>query len=181
MPCSPMRNLLWLCLIFSACLPDRNLEIRPLPPMPPVNPSDSTKGLRINEILSTGSPDWVEIYNSGTKPVTIKSNSWYFSDDLAEPKKFTFPLDYVIGAGSFLVVACSTGISPSTPAEPRAGFSLSSAGEKIGLSRLQADTVLWIDSVSFPAIPSGQSYGRSPDGGPVFKIFSTPSKGAANP
>jgi hypothetical protein len=176
-----MKNISYLLLLLCSCLPDRELQVKPKEPLPPVEVEDSTKAIRINEINSTGSPDWVEIFNSGKKPVKITANSWFLTDDVKTPKKFTIPLSYTIPAGSHFVVACSTGIDLSTAVELKANFSLSSTGEEFAILRMQNDTLIWVDSLSFPAIPNGSSYGRSPDGGPTLSIFSIPSKGASNP
>ena len=63
------------------------------------------------------------------------------------------------------------------PAVPHTNFRLRAGGETLLLTNPAGETV---DQVEWERIPNNFSWGREPDGGPEWRIFSTPTPGAAN-
>ena len=129
--------------------------------------------LKINEIYSTGdatTPDWVEIFNAGNQSVDL--SGWKIYDNGGQtgtkPKK-EFPVGTSIPAGGFFVITVDDGSA--------SGFGLSSNGEEIWLEK--PDETIG-DDVTFPALETGQSYGRYPDGSYNFQVFYVVTPGTAN-
>ncbi len=126
--------------------------------------------LYLNEVLSTGSPDWIEIYNPNNQDVDI--TGWNIWDPSTVGSHYVLPSSTIIPANGFLVLSCddqNTGLHTN--------FKLSSGGETIWFAN--AANVL-VDTVVFPSLTSGTSYGRNPDGAQVFAIFTTPTQGFTN-
>jgi len=129
--------------------------------------------LKINEIYSTGdatTPDWVEIFNAGNQSVDL--SGWKIYDNGGQtgtkPKK-EFPVGTSIPAGGFFVITVDDGSA--------SGFGLSSNGEEIWLEK--PDETIG-DDVTFPALETGQSYGRYHDGSDNFQVFYVVTPGTAN-
>jgi hypothetical protein len=141
--------------------------------------------LRINEVMSSNSStivsgyglyaDWIEIYNTGSQLVDI--GGLYITDDPANLTKYQFPsgLSLEVGAGSFILIWADDSANGE-----HTNFKLSSSGETILLVDANGTTI--IDSVSFPALSSDQSWGRSTDGTGNFVSFApgSASPGATN-
>ena len=76
--------------------------------------SSAANGLRINEVCSTNkkslkandgtSPDWIEIYNSGSTSCDLSGVG--LSDGDKNRFKFTFPQGSVLKSGEYLIVFC---------------------------------------------------------------------------
>ncbi len=65
-------------------------------------------GVIINEIAaatSTTTPDWIEIYNSGSQAVDL--SGWGVSDNAARPRKWQFPQGTILQPGQYTAVFCS--------------------------------------------------------------------------
>ncbi len=124
----------------------------------------------INEILSTGSPDWVELYNPNNFDVDL--GGWHTWDPSTTGAHYILPPLTIIPAKGFLVLLCDDGNNGL-----HTNYKLSSAGETVWLGNTTGAVV---DSVVFPALTTGTSYGRKPDGAPTFEIFTTPTQGASN-
>jgi hypothetical protein len=137
--------------------------------------------LFINEFLASNSKlnadpdfkeygDWVEIYNAGETAVPLVG--YYLTDNLANPAKWKITANVTIPAKSYLVIWTddrNTGL--------HANFKLSADGEQIGLFDY---TLKLIDSITFTAQSTNVSCGRYPDGGSEWRLFNTPTPGAAN-
>lgn len=134
-----------------------------------------TSSVKMNEIYSRGVPgnlDWIEIYNGASAQVDISGYKIYDSGGQAGTKpKMALPTGSVIPAKSFLVIVTdvSTSVDPS-------GFGLSSGGEKVWLENASGALV---DSITFTAMDTTQTYGRMPDGG-NWKLLNTISRGTSN-
>jgi hypothetical protein len=134
-----------------------------------------TSLVKMNEIYSRGvptAPDWIEIYNGSTTQLDISGYKIYDSGGQAGTKpKMALPTGSVIPAKSFLVVVTdiSTSVDPS-------GFGLSSGGETVWLENTAGAL---IDSITFTAMDTTQTYGRMPDGG-GWKLLNTISRGSSN-
>lgn len=131
---------------------------------------------KMNEIYSRGVPgnlDWIEIYNGTALSVDISGFKIYDNGGQAgtKPKKLFLP-GTVIPANGFYVIITDTASFPGDSS----AFGLSSGGEKVWFEN--ASGVL-LDSVTFPAMGTTQSYGRSPDGG-TWQLLNTITRGYSN-
>jgi hypothetical protein len=149
-----------LSLVLLSCSRDEPF-IAPAPPVV-LDP------IKLNEIYSNGSPDWIELYNPNSQSVDITGYLIY--DDGVTTKTSPFPTGTVIAAKGFLTVACDDGATGGN-------FKLSSSGERVILTT-KAGVVA--DSITFPALATDQSYSRVPDGSGAWVKTGTVTKGVAN-
>ena len=132
----------------------------------PAIPSDY-QGIVINEFLAhTDFPqlDVLEIFNYSAVAVDL-SGVWI--SDRAGTNRFTIP------GGTILQPMGMVAFD-----EAQLGFALDSSGERI-LLRTPSGTRV-IDAVRFGPQPNGISFGRYPDGSPVWTPLQSPTKGTAN-
>lgn len=131
--------------------------------------------IKINEIYSRGvttDPDWIEIYNASSFPVTLAGYKIYDTGGQSGSKpKMVIPAGTTIPAKGYFVIVTDivTTIDPS-------GFGLSSAGEEVWLEDASGKV---IDDVTFLAMDVTQTYSRIPDGG-TWGLTSSITKGTAN-
>ena len=120
--------------------------------------------LVINEVLAAGSPDGVEIVNTGTEAIEL--SDIFITDDVMVP--FKANLSGMINGGEYLWLEIS---------DETVGFKLK--GDEAFY--LFDDQGLMIDGVDWEEgdSPEGQSYQRSPDLNGPF-VTQTPSPGQAN-
>jgi hypothetical protein len=118
--------------------------------------------------------DWVEIYNAGTQPVNLTGLT--LSDDFAVPNRYTFP-EAVLGPRDFILVWCD---GEAAQGPYHAGFRLAQAGEHIGLFASAANGYAVIDTLTFGPQLDDVSYGREPDGGPVWRAYTRATPRASN-
>jgi hypothetical protein len=120
--------------------------------------------------------DWVELHNSG--PVPVNLSGWFLSDDPANPQKWTFPNGINIAAGAYRVIYCSSK-DKSVGGYLHTNFKITQTkDESAVLTRPNGVTA---DSFTYDVPNQGDhSYGRAPNGGSTWKIFTTPTPGAAN-
>ncbi len=120
--------------------------------------------------------DWVELYNAGSSAVNL--SGWFLSDDPATPQKWVIPNGQTIAAGAYRTVICS-GKDKIAGTYMHTNFKITQTkSESLLLSQPNGTAV---DIYNF-VIPNqvNHSYGRSPNGGPSWKIYTTPTPGAAN-
>lgn len=127
----------------------------------------------INELYSQGTtenPDWVEFFNSSDTEIDISGYKIYDSGGQSgtKPKK-EVPAGTILTPGAWYVIVVDD--------EDPSGFGLSSGGEKIWFENVEG---MVVDSVEFPAMEEGQSFGRYPDGGANWIVLFVPTPGAAN-
>lgn len=137
------------------------------------SPGVAPEKIKINEIYSTGTaenPDWIEVYNAGTTAVDLAAYKIYDSGGQSgsKPKK-GFPAGTSLAPGAFFVIVVDDADA--------SGFGLSSNGEKVWLEKGDGTVT---DSMEFPALEAGQSFGRYADGQPNFQVLFVPTPGAAN-
>jgi len=137
-----------------------------------VNPGDEDDiiptSLSLNEIHSTGNPDWIEIYNYGDITIDIGGFTIYDIED----NKYVLPSGNNIKPGEFLILNCDDqGVGLNLP------FKLTSKGEEITL--LSPDGKK-IDNIIFPAMKNGQTYARFPDGSGSWEITGIATKNTTN-
>ena len=120
--------------------------------------------------------DWIELYNAGSDAIDLAG--FTLTDTLDNPTKWTFPEGARIAPHSFLLI-WADGEPEQNELGPdlHAGFSLSAAGEAIGL--FTPNGVL-VDSVVFTEQTADISEGRWPDGAPSRFSMNTPTPGAPN-
>lgn len=130
----------------------------------------------MNEIFSRGTAgnlDWIEIYNPAQTPLDISGYKIYDigGQSGSKPKKL-FPSGTVLAPNGFYVIITDT----ADYAGDLSGFGLSSNGETVWFE--DASGVL-LDSITFPAMGTTQSYGRLPDGG-AWQLLNTITRGTSN-
>ncbi len=145
------------------------------------NSENQVSGVIINEFMADNgitvsgpdgnSPDWIELYNSGTETVDLAG--MYLTDDLLDPTCWQFPDDSTIEAGEYMIIWANT-----NGGEGYATFSLNANGEAIGL--FASDGVTLIDSVIYTKQLQDVSYGRDPDDNSVWDYLPTATPGSAN-
>lgn len=146
--------------------------------------AESNYTIVINEILASNSDgledaygdqdDWFEIYNYGDEPVLI--DSLYFSDNENKPTKWQYLSDTSkwLAPNSHMIFWAD---DETDQGEDHTNFKLSSSGEELLVST--PDLVV-IDLVEFSEQRSNISFGRFPDGGEIFNVFTTPSPLGSN-
>ena len=117
--------------------------------------------------------DWAELYNNTNQSIDL--SGLYLSDDYEKKDKWEFPKGTLIPAKNRIVLWLDEDSSDSSSLHTN--FKLSATGEALILSRPDG---LVIDSLSFGAIPTDNSYERCPDGLGTFKITTAPSYNKAN-
>jgi CotH kinase protein/Malectin domain/FlgD Ig-like domain/Lamin Tail Domain len=118
--------------------------------------------------------DWVEIVNRGSAPVSL--DGLYLTDDLTVPGKFAFP-DTTLPPGGHALVWCD--LEPSE-GPWHANFKLEQSDEEVGLFAGPLVTSDPIDVRVYDDQLTDASFGRLPDGGPLWKVMATPTPGDPN-
>ncbi len=139
--------------------------------------------LRISEFLATNdgllrdeddaSPDWIELYNSGTNAVNL--GGWHLTDQAAILTKWTFPSTNLPAFGH-LVVFASAKNRAVAGAPLHANFELDNAGEYLALVQPGGVTVAHAYSPIYPKQRYNVSYGVEVD----TQITTLISTGAAS-
>ena len=122
--------------------------------------------------------DWIEIHNAGSGAADL--SQYYLTDDPNNPELWQFP-EQSLAAGGYLVVFAD-GENVSVPnAELHTNFSLSAAGEYLGLIG-QNDIPQFQYSPTYPVQNANISYGLSDSDNPgsALEYFGTPTPGAPN-
>ncbi len=152
------------------------------------NPADYSM-LYINELMPFNSQtiadnfgeyeDWIEIYNRGNQPIDL--GGLYMSDDIGIPTLFRLSTDdpeqTTVPPGGFLVLWSDDNMEQGAN---HLGFRLNHEGEQIALVQLLADSVVFIDSISFGPLADDHSFGRREDGDDTWIVFSNPTPGSSN-
>jgi len=133
--------------------------------------------IKMNEIYSrgvAGNLDWIELYNSSSAPVDISGYKIYDvgGQGGTKPKK-PFPVGTIIPAKGFYVIITDTASFDGD----LSGFGLSSSGEKVWLEDTTTSTI--VDTITFAAMSTTQTYGRGPDGG-TWTLLNTITRGTSN-
>ena len=128
----------------------------------------------INEIMAANesafadnsgdTPDWIELYNSGTESADL--TNWFLSDNPDETEKWVFPA-MTLEAGAFLLIMASEknlfdGIHHHT------NFALKKSGETLILSNSNSEIQ---DQLTFAEQETDVSFGRATDGSGSFVFF----------
>ncbi len=160
------KLLILLTIIFvgvTSCVKDEDLK----DPTPKGNGDSS---IFLNELVSTGSPDYVELYNNAEEAVDI--TGYTISDGGAD---FVIPSGVSVEARGYLILlADKAGLVDDEGIHTN--FKISSKGEPIKLVDKEGNLV---DQIDLPAMDPGTAYGRTTDGGAEWGLIN-PSPGAAN-
>lgn len=148
-----------ILLVLAACSKDD--------PKPPEEDAMPTT-VAFNEIHSTGSPDWLELYNYGEEAVDMEG----FVVFDKEESKYTLPAGHIIAPGDFLILYCDDqGVGLNLP------FKLTSQGEVV---TLQSPGGAVLDRVVFPPMENGQTYARFPDGDGAWEVTGFATQNTSN-
>ena len=131
-------------------------------------PDVATSTVKLNEIMSTGSPDWLELYNGGTEAIDLAG---YILTDTSQE----WTIDALtIAAGGYVTFDCDDSNIPNVSTN----FKISSGGEEITLYNAAGEL---IDQITTPDMSSqtGLTYGRENDGSDNWVVMGA-SKGTAN-
>lgn len=152
----------FLIALFSAtsCVKDELVETE--------GPVVATSTVKLNEILSTGDPDWIELYNEGSESVDLSGYK------LTDSSQEWFIDNLTIAAGSYVAFDCDDSNVPNVSTN----FRISSGGEEITLFNAAGEL---IDQITTPDMSSqsGLTYGRENDGADNWVVMGA-SRGAAN-
>ncbi len=119
--------------------------------------------------------DYIELYNPTASVVDL--SGWYLSDEWSQPLKYKIPTGVTIGPYGYRLIWASNR-NLNTTVHVHTNFRLSqSKFEKIILSDASGSLV---DSLSLTLTQKNHSYGRIPNGGNTWKVFTTPSPNAPN-
>jgi len=118
-------------------------------------------------------PDWIELYNTGTQPVSL--NNLYLSDEIDNPTLFPLPQGLTLAPGAFLLFYAD-GSPEQGPLHTN--FKLNDAGEHLGLYGAVGSYA--IDAELFIRLPADTAYGHLPDGAGAWQMLVCPSPGAPN-
>lgn len=129
----------------------------------------------MNEIFSRGiasDPDWIELYNPNSTPVTIGGYKLYDGGGNQGTKpKLEIPAGTTIPANGFVVIVTDITTEPW-------GFGLGSGGDETWLENAGG---IVIDHQVVPAMPvATTSYSRVPDGSTNWVISNTVTRGTPN-
>ncbi len=147
------------------------------------------KGLRINELMSKNTTcvcdnyneheDWIEIYNQNEVPYNL--GGLYLTDDMELPFKWQISDLYIdsvtIDAYGFALFYAD---NESGQGVRHCNFKLNSDGETICLIKKICGIPVILDSVTYNALQEDVSWGRIPDGMPVWREFVKPTPGSSN-
>lgn len=126
--------------------------------------SGPVPGVVINEVLTnTDLPalDAIELFNPTLQPVDL--GGWYLSDSATNYRKFRIPAGTVVAPGGYLVFE-----------ENALGFALDGEGDDVWLMQAEPGSnrlTRFVDRVEFGAAPTGESWGRWPDGLPFAALY----------
>jgi len=117
-------------------------------------------------------PDWIELYNSGSE--TIDISGYMLSDDPAAPK-WTLPPATDLAAGDYLLIFAS-GKNRAFP-ELHTSFSLSSEGEPVVLFDRDGQQ---LDMLMASPLEAHRSFGRLTDGSTEAAVLYEATPGSSN-
>jgi hypothetical protein len=118
--------------------------------------------------------DWVEIWNAGQNSVSMLGLR--LSDNLLNPNKYVFP-DTTLAPGGFILVYCDNDPEQGVL---HADFALAASGEQVGLFASNVAGFAVIDTLTFGPQQANISFGRYPDGGSIWRFYTTPTPRSPN-
>ncbi len=122
---------------------------------------------------------WVELYNSGTTPISLSGYS--LSDDYANLQRWNFPAGFTINAGQRVIVWLDGEPTESTASELHTSFRIAAADGSIILAGPFNGQTKVIDYLNYKQMTADRSLGAFPDGtSGKRQRFYTATPGAAN-
>lgn len=121
------------------------------------------------------SPDWIELYNSGT--TTINLAGYHLSDKISNPTKWTIPSGVSIASNGFLIIWAS-GANTVVSGNVHAGFKLTQTKLEAIVFAGPSGTI--IDSLTLKPTLTDHSRGRTTNGASAWGVFTTPTPGTSN-
>jgi hypothetical protein len=101
--------------------------------------------------------DWIEIHNASTTD-TVSLEGWSLTDDPKDKALWKFP-DVSIAPGEYLLVFASKKNRADPTSELHTNFSLSAAGEYVGLCMPDGNSIAHEFAPAFPALPPDVAFG----------------------
>ncbi len=138
-------------------------------------PTNPVSNIYINEISPNGTDytdetgdyeDWIELYNDNNFDVSL--GGLFMTDDYTEPLQWQINESAVIPANGFLTIWADENTERSGR---HADFKLKSGGEEVALLQVVNNEIVWIDSITYSAVPFKATTGRQTDGSSTWKIF----------
>ena len=123
--------------------------------------------------------DWIELYNAGSTPVAL--DGWHLTDDRNNLRKWSFPPQTILPAGTYLVVfasgqAATAGVYIDRKGYLHTNFSLDKEGEYLALVT-PSGIVVHEYAPRFPPQQADISYGLWQG---EYRYFTPPTPGQAN-
>lgn len=149
----------------------------------------SERNIVINEVMSKNATsvfdncneqeDWIELYNHND--VSYDLGGLYLTDDLELPFKWKIS-DFYADSVTLQPYGFGLFFADNEPCQGvlHCNFKLNSDGETISLLKNVAGIPVILDSVTYNALSVDTSWGRIPDGMPVWREFTKPSPGKSN-
>jgi hypothetical protein len=119
--------------------------------------------------------DWFEVYNPAD--TTIDISYWFATDNLSNPRKWSFPSGTVIPAGGYLVVWAD---DDPEQGPLHATFKLNKDEEELAIFGSDFIGAQLSDSVSWMGLERDESWGRYPNGSATWQICLEATPGAEN-
>lgn len=123
--------------------------------------------------------DWIELYNSGSRPVNLAG--WSLTDARYQPRRWVFPAITLAPQAYLVIFASGKDRRPADGSTPlHTNFRLSAQGEHLALYNA-ANPPQMVDGFTprFPIMPSDVSLGRAGRAGD-FRYFAQPTPGGPN-
>ncbi len=122
--------------------------------------------------------DWVELYNTSSSSVNL--GGYYLSDDSLNNQKWTIPAGTTIAGNGFLRFWAS-GRNLVSGSHYHTSFKFNQTKNSYEFIVLSDPSGVRLDYVNFiNKTQLGHSWGRVPNGGSVWKVFTSPSINASN-
>lgn len=119
--------------------------------------------------------DWIELYNASGTPFDL--TGYFLSDKASNPMKWQFPSGVIPANGHIVIIASRR--NTVNGAEIHTNFNLKQTQNEWIIFSSPTGTV--VDSLKIVHMTqTDHSVGRSTDGAPDWKLFTTPTPGASN-
>ncbi len=118
--------------------------------------------------------DWIEVYNADTAAIWLGDK--FLTDDLSVVDKWQMPA-FMLQPGDFILFWADNDLNQGPN---HTNFKLEKNGEQIGIYDAGSAAYAPIDTLTFGFQSADISYGRNPDGGPVWQFYDLPTPGAGN-
>lgn len=143
----------------------------------------------INEVLprnTTGPVDnagdrdpWIELVNTGSSSANL--TGLWLTDDLANPRKWTFPPSSSLAPGTFRIVWADDESAEQTTDAWHAGFRLAYPRGLVALVRDENGNPAVLDVMNYDVTSADQAFGALSGTDPISRgVITTPTPGAPN-